>query len=319
MDEHDLLATCWTSAGALRAGDRRGGARSPVPLAERIAAVVDAGYSGLGLDVDDLAQARQTIGFARLHRMLDDAGVVWIQVGTLQDWWTDGVRRDTSDAERVLLLEAAATLRASQVLVAADTTTPYTNPYAMTASWSHLARQAEGVGAQLVLESTPWSNLPSVEQASRFVAAAGHENGGILVDAMHAFRGGSTLASLRAGIVPDTLFAVELSDGSRAQAHGTSLVDESRDARLAPGAGAWDLVGFIRVMRELGFDEPWGVEVATAAHRALPVREALSRSAAATRAVLDASDAMGAPAAPPMPSSPAPVSAVDFELPYTPL
>lgn len=319
MDEHDLLATCWTSAGALRAGDSRGGARSPVPIAERIAAVVDAGYSGIGLDADDLSQARQTIGFAHLHRMLDDAGIVWVQVGTLQDWWTDGARRDASDADRILLLEAAATLRAAHVLVAPDTVDPCTNPDTMTASWNELAQQAERVGAQLALESTPWSNLPTVEQASRFVARAGHENGGILVDAMHAFRGGSTLASLRAGIVPSTLLAVELSDGSRTQAPGLALADESRDARLAPGTGEWDLVGFIRVMRELGFDEPWGVEVATAAHRALPVREALSVSATATRAVLDASDAVGAPAAPPMPSTPAPVSAVDFDLPYTPL
>jgi sugar phosphate isomerase/epimerase len=317
MDEHDLLATCWTSAGALRADD--GGARSPVPIAARVAAVVEAGFSGIGLDADDLSQARHTIGFSALRRMLEDAGIVWIQLGTLHDWWTDGPRRAESDADRMLLLEAAATLRATQVLVAADTTTPCTNPSAMTNDWLRLADQAEEVGAQVVLEAVPWSNLQTVEQASRFAAAAGHPNGGILVDAMHAIRGGSTLGSLRAGIDPATLFAVELSDGVRTPAPETVGMDESRDGRAVPGSGEWDLVGFIRVMRELGFDEPWGVEVANPVHRALPVREALSVAAAATRAVLDASDAIGRPAVPPMPSSPAPVSAVDFELPYTPI
>ncbi|KQO61256.1 sugar phosphate isomerase/epimerase family protein [Curtobacterium sp. Leaf261] len=319
MEEHDLLATSWTSAGALRAGDGEDRAPSPVPIDVRIRAVVDAGFSGIGLDTEDLCQARQTIGFSVLRRRLDDAGIVWIQLGTLDDWWTDGPRRAASDADRVLLLEAAAMLRATQILVAADTVTPCTNPGAMTRDWLRLADQAEEVGAEIVLEAVPWSNLSTVEQASRFVASAGHPNGGILVDAMHAFRGGSTLASMRSGIDPSTLLAVELSDGVLVPTPETVPADESRDGRIVPGSGAWDLVGFIRVMRELGFDEPWGVEVANPAHRALPVQDALSRAAAATRAVLDASDAIGTPAVPPMPSTPAPVSAVDLDLPSTPV
>lgn len=317
MEEHDLLAACWTSAGALRADD--GGARSPVPIDTRIRAVVDAGFSGIGLDTDDLCQARQTIGFSMLRRLLDDAGIVWIQLGTLHDWWTDGRRRAASDADRVLLLEGAAMLRASQILVAADTTTPCTSPGSMTPDWVRLADQAEEVGAQIVLEAVPWSNLATVELASRFAASAGHPNGGILVDAMHALRGGSTLASLRAGVDPSTLLAVELSDGVRVPTPETVPADESRDGRVLPGAGEWDLVGFIRVMRDLGFDEPWGVEVANPAHRALPVDAGLSVAAAATRAVLDAADATGRPAVPPMPTTPAPVSAVDLDLPSTPV
>jgi sugar phosphate isomerase/epimerase len=314
VEEHDLLATSWTTAGDVR--PNTADESSPLDIADRVRAVADAGFSGLGLGAHDLHTIRASIGFGTLHRMLDDAGIVWVQVGTLDDWWTTDARRETSDADRGVLLEAAATLRASHVIVSADTSPAGVNPERMVADWVRLAGQAEGVGAQLVLEPVPWSNRPPRERASRWVAHAGHENGGLLIDAMHAMRGGSTLASLLQGVIPHTLFAVELSDGLLSTPAGMTLADESRDARHMPGSGAWDLPGFVRTMRDLGFDEPWGVEVCTPCHRATPIAESLKTAAAATRAVLDAADAFGGPAAPPMPTGPAPTSAVDYDLPH---
>ncbi|WIB77848.1 TIM barrel protein [Curtobacterium sp. MCPF17_002] len=302
MQEHDLLATSWTWAG-------------DEPLGERVRAVGAAGFAGLSLSLGDLHEVRATIGFAELRRVLDGSGIVWVQLGPLERWWTCSSRTPDQEADRGVVLEAAAMLGAWQVVARADTTLPGISPAAMVEDWADLASQAAKVGAQLVLEPEPWSNLPTVERASRFVAAAGHPNGGLLVDAMHALRGGSTLASIRQGIAPDTLAAVELSDGLLHTPAGMTLSEESRAARYLPGAGAWDLPGFIRTVRDLGFDEPWGVEVRTAAHRAMPTADALRTAAAATRAVLDAADAYGSPAAPAMPTTPAPTSAVDFEPP----
>ncbi|MCJ1715944.1 sugar phosphate isomerase/epimerase [Curtobacterium sp. VKM Ac-2922] len=298
MLDHDLLATSWTWDG-------------DEPIDERVRAVGDAGFAGISLALDDLHEVRATIGFAELRRMLDGAGIVWVQLGTLGTWWTCPNRTTSADAERGVILEAAASLSAWQVVARADVTLPGVSPAAMLDDWAALARQAEGVGAQLVLEPEPWSNLPTVERASRFITTAGA--GGLLLDAMHALRGGSTLASIRQGVAPATLAAVELSDGLLATPAGMTLAEESRSARYLPGAGAWDLPGFVRIARELGHDEPWGVEVRTPAHRALPVRDALRMAAAATRAVLDAADAYGAPVMPAMPRTPAPTSAVDFE------
>lgn len=302
MQEHDLLATSWTWAGT-------------EPMGDRIRAVGAAGFAGLSLSLDDLHEVRATTGFAELRRVLDGSGIVWVQLGPLERWWTCSSRTPDDDADRGVVLEAAAMLGAWQVVVRADTTLPGISPAAMVDDWTDLAGQAANVGAQLVLEPEPWSNLATVERASRFVASAGHPNGGLLVDAMHALRGGSTLASIEQGVAPTTIAAVELSDGLLHTPSGMTLAEESRDARYLPGAGAWDLPGFIRTVRDLGYAEPWGVEVRTAAHRAMPTADALRTAAAATRAVLDAADAFGAPAAPAMPTTPAPTSAVDFEPP----
>ncbi|GAA1493877.1 sugar phosphate isomerase/epimerase family protein [Curtobacterium herbarum] len=300
MEEHDLLATSSTWAGDGAVG-------------ERISAVGRAGFAGLGLALDDLLEVRATLGFGVLRRMLDDAGVVWVQVGTLGHWWAADAEHD---ADRGVLLEAAATLRAGQVVVRADHSVPAAPLPVMAEAWDRLAVQAEGVGARLVLHPEPWSNLATVERASRFVAA-GHPNGRLLLDAMHALRGGSTLGSIGQGVVPSTLAAVELSDGLLHTPNGMTLADESRNGRYLPGTGAWDLPGFIRTVRGLGFDEPWGVAVRTPALRAMPLAEALRVAAAATRAVLDAADAHGGTPAPAMPTSVAPTSAVDYDGPRT--
>lgn len=306
MQEHDLLATSWTWAG-------------DEPIADRVRAVGDAGFSGLSLSLDDLHEVRATTGFAALRRVLDRAGIVWVQLGPLDRWWSHGGRSTDDEADRGVVLEAAATLGAWQVVVRADTGVHPVTPTAMTADFVDLAAQADKVGAGLVLEPEPWSNLPTVERASRFVAAAGHPNAGLLLDAMHTLRGGSTLASIAQGVAPEVLAAVELSDGLLHTPSGLTLAEESRSARHLPGSGAWDLPGLVRVLRGLGHEEPWGVEVRTAAHRAMPLADALRTAVAATRAVLDAADAADEPAAPAMPTTPAPASAVDFDVTAPPL
>ncbi len=300
MQEHDLLATSWTWAG-------------DEPIADRARAVGDAGFAGLSLSLDDLHEIRATTGFAAFRRVLDRAGTVWVQLGPLDRWWSAPDRSDDAAADRGVVLEAASALGAWQVVVRADTGAPSVSPAAMTDDFVTLADRAAAVGAQLVLEPEPWSNLPTIERAARFVAAAGHPDAGVLLDAMHTLRGGSTLASIGQGLANGRLAAVELSDGLLRTPAGMTLAEESATARHLPGSGAWDLPGLVRVVRDLGHAEPWGVEVRTPAHRAMPLADALRTAAAATRAVLDAADAVDEPAAPAMPSTPAPTSAVDFE------
>ena len=60
MTEPQLVATAWTSAGDT--SPMRTPATSPVPIAERVAAVADAGYAGFRLIADDLLAIRDSIG-----------------------------------------------------------------------------------------------------------------------------------------------------------------------------------------------------------------------------------------------------------------
>ncbi len=62
----ELVATAWTSAG--NTSPMRIPATSPVPIAERVAAVADAGFCGLGLIADDLAVVRDIHRIPRTAR-----------------------------------------------------------------------------------------------------------------------------------------------------------------------------------------------------------------------------------------------------------
>jgi len=70
------------------------------------------------------------------------------------------------------------------------------------------------------------------------------------------------------------VFGVELSDAER-EAIGT-LFEDTRDRRTLIGHGAQDVAGFIRAMREVGFDGPWGVEILSTEHRQRSLAEALT-------------------------------------------
>src|ERR1700754_877830 len=81
----DLVATAWTSAGAT--SPMRVPSTSPVPIAERVAAVADAGYSGMGLIADDLVVVRDTIGFHGLRELLAENGLTHIEIELIERWW----------------------------------------------------------------------------------------------------------------------------------------------------------------------------------------------------------------------------------------
>jgi sugar phosphate isomerase/epimerase len=86
--------------------------------------------------------------------------------------------------------------------------------------------------------------------------------------------GSTSLPELVECLEPNIVFGVELSD-AELESLGT-LFEDTRDRRTLIGQGAQDVVGFIRAMREVGFDGPWGVEILSAEHRQRPLLEALT-------------------------------------------
>src|SRR5712692_7070541 len=101
MRDEDLLATCWTTAGD--AAPLRGNEQSPVPLRERVEAAAAAGFRGFGLVYADLIVAEREYGMGGIRSMLEDNGLVHVELELLTNWWTD-VRRQESDAIRRKLL-----------------------------------------------------------------------------------------------------------------------------------------------------------------------------------------------------------------------
>jgi sugar phosphate isomerase/epimerase len=277
-----LVATSWTSAGNTSPMDTP--KTSPVPIAERLTAIAEAGYSGFGLIAEDLAVIRDSIGFDALREMIRDSGLVHTEIELLERWWIPrGEPGHTYDV-REILFEAADALQPVQIKIGSENGPATKNPLALAEPLRELAEQAAAHGTRVAIETMPFSALATVPMGAEIVSAANHPAAGLLVDAWHVFRAGTGLDELRTAVTPEMIFGVELDDAV-ADVVGT-LFEDTVDNRVLCGEGSFDLTGLIAVLRDLGFHGPWGVEILSTSFRALPVGDALKLAAESALAVL---------------------------------
>jgi len=277
-----LVATCWTSAGDT--SPIRFPATSPVPIAERVAAVADAGFAGMGLVADDLTAVRETIGVGALRRMIADHGLVHVEIELIERWWIPpGVPGNSYDV-RELLFEAADALRPAFIKIGSDLGPRTQHPEQLIEPLRQLATQAGEHGTRVAIETMPFSIIPTVPMGAEIISAAAHPAVGLLLDAWHVFRAGTTLDELRQVLQPEMIFGVELDDAAPDMVG--SQFEDTLNHRLLCGDGSFDLRGLVAALREKGFDGPWGVEILSSAFRRLPVAQALKLAADSTLTVL---------------------------------
>ena len=278
----ELVATSWSSAGDTSPMDTPG--TSPVPIGERITAIADAGFCGFGLIADDLVAVRDSIGFEGLRDLAAQAGLVHTEIELLERWWIPRGEPGHTHGVRDLLFEAADVLEPVFIKIGSENGPPTANPTALAASLRELAEQAAAHGTRVAIETMPFSAIATVPMGAEIVAAADHPAAGLLVDAWHVFRAGTTLAELRTALPPSMIFGVELNDAAP-DVVGT-LFEDTVKRRLLCGEGSFDLTGLVAVLRELGFNGPWGVEILSTTYRALPVDQALKLAADTSLTVL---------------------------------
>ncbi len=282
MTGPQLVATSWTSAG--NTSPMRTPGSSPVPIADRITAIAEAGYCGFGLVADDLVAIRDSIGFDGLSKLIVAAGLSHFEIELLERWWIPRGEDGHTYEIRDLLFEAADVLSPVFVKIGSENGPPAPDPWALAAPLRELAEQAATHGTRVAIETMPFSAIATVPMGAEIIRAAGHPGAGLLVDAWHVYRARTSLAELRANLAPAMIFAVELNDAAP-EVIGT-LFEDTVERRLLCGKGSFDLAGLVQVLREFGFDGPWGVEILSKSFRELPVREAVELAAKSALSVL---------------------------------
>jgi sugar phosphate isomerase/epimerase len=94
----------------------------------------------------------------------------------------------------------------------------------------------------------------------------------------------TSLTELSAVLLRQHIFGVELNDAAE-QVIGT-LFEDTVERRLLCGEGSFDLRGLAAVLRDTGFNGPWGVEILSTSFRQLPVSQAVKLAADSAVAVL---------------------------------
>ena len=175
-----LTRTCWRPAGRPRM--QLQDERSPIPLRERVESAAAAGFRGIGLLHVDLVVAEREHGPAGIRSLLDDNGLVHLELELLTDWWADGPRRRRSDEVRRKLLEAAGALWRTPRQGRARRQRRTLGPRPV--GGGVRAGRGRPPGRDQGRAGVPsWSNIRTVHDGLRLVGEAGHDAGGLIIDA----------------------------------------------------------------------------------------------------------------------------------------
>ena len=151
-------------------------------------------------------------------------------------------------------LETCAALGAAAILIAGDDP----DEQRLTANYAAFCEVAAPYKLTADIEFMPWTEIKNAAQATRIAVASGQANAGVLVDALHFARSGSTLADV-AAIPRHLLHYAQLCDAPAAiPATMEGLLHAARLERLLPGEGGIDLRGLLNA---LPTDLPFSLEI----------------------------------------------------------
>lgn len=268
-----LLASSWTSAGNAR--PEVNGGRSPLALKDRVIALSQAGWRGMGLlHADVKAYLECNTSLTTLGLLLNDHGIERLELEFITDWWAEGERGQAADQIKNQLFEAAAVLDVPYVKVLPNFSGNDVGKDEFYSSFAALAAEAQSFGTRIAIENLPFaSNMQTLDETLDLVRTINHPAAGLTLDIWHLRRTGAS-EDLISTIAPDKIFVVELDDAAEST-EGT-LYEDTMDRRLLPGEGALDVPAFINSVRKAGYTGYWGVEIISEVHRQRPLRDAVT-------------------------------------------
>jgi sugar phosphate isomerase/epimerase len=253
----EILGSYWTLAvGADPLGDQR----CLHDFRKRVEIAAKAGFKGMGFWHTDIQEILRRYSFQEMKRILDDHGIVRIEVEWLLDWFCTGARRDASNKIRALLLDAAEALGARHIKIG-DLGNDCADVPKMTEEFAVLCRQAAERGVFVLIEMLPrpFSRAPSLDDVLAICRGAGASNGGIMLDNLHVQRTGTTPQDIVRKVGREIPLGVEINDGSLATP--VKFEDSVVNKRLLPGDGEFDIAAFLQALWSIGYNGPIGVEV----------------------------------------------------------
>ena len=236
------------------------------PIDERIRLAAAHGFAAIGLYVGQYAQLeRDGVAPGRLHDLLDAHDICLAEIEVIP-----GLGRDGAGGERAAEMEQSAWRMADefecrylQVIGPAGD-----DGAAAASAFGALCDRAADHGLVVGLEFLPFTDVVSVGDARRIVERAGRSNGGVCVDIWHHERGARDLAGI-ADLPGEMITGIQMSDGPRRPLVADYYTD-CLENRLAPGAGDFDIPGFLHAVRGTGCTVPVALEVCSASGWAAP-------------------------------------------------
>ncbi len=254
LGRDDLIASHYTISGA----DVMQPARHS--FAQRVAAAAAAGFSGIGWTPDDYDACRAAgLSDAEMGAILDDYGISAAELEFVSDWAHGGERGAAARRTEDRMYAMAEVFGTRHINVGELRAPGEMEPLEAAAErFAAMCDRAAAHGLLVAIEFLPWTGIPDPRTAWEICRMAGRRNGGLLVDSWHYFHSGADAATLRA-MPADQIVAIQFDDAARIAPAADMLYDTLH--RSMPGEGVFDLVGFIRLLDEIGVQAPISVEI----------------------------------------------------------
>ncbi|MBE2998191.1 sugar phosphate isomerase/epimerase [Nocardiopsis sp. HNM0947] len=223
------------------------GIHSSVDFGERVRAAAAAGFTGLGLRAEDyrsaLAQGWTDDGIAA-HLAEHDLALTEVEYVT---GWGSDTERDAAQREK-----ESTVFHMARRFGVAHVNVGLLESFDEDTVARALRDLCDRAGELVVgVEFMPYSGIPDVPSALRAMDRSGRENTGLIVDAWHWARSGSTAASLE-GLDPGRVVSVQLCDVLATPME--PMRTESLHHRVLPGQGHGDVAGMLRALDAHGID-----------------------------------------------------------------
>ncbi|WP_214370556.1 sugar phosphate isomerase/epimerase family protein [Pseudonocardia sp. H11422] len=217
-----------------------------VAFEERARAAAEAGFDGIGLRAENYRDAHAAgLDDAAMRRIADRHGIGILEVEYVTAWGTPQDRDTTQQEKEQTVFRMARAFGVRHLNAGLLEQLPLD---VMTKAFADLCDRA-GQDLTVALEFMPYSGVPDLATAWQILQGADRRNGGLIVDAWHWARAGTTPDDL--GPVPaDAIVTIQLCD---VREHPMEpLRAESLGHRLPPGRGHGDTVGLVRALRDKG-------------------------------------------------------------------
>jgi sugar phosphate isomerase/epimerase len=267
LGPHDLIASHYSISGA----DVMKPARHP--FAQRVAAAAAAGFAGIGWTPEDYDASRAAgLTDAEIRSILDHHGVRVAELEFVSDWAHGGERAKTARQTEDRMYRMADLLGPRHINVGELRAPDEMEPLEAAAErFAGLCDRAAAHGLMVAIEFLPWTGIPGPKAAWDICRLAGRRNGGLLVDSWHYFHSGADAATLRS-VPPAQIVAIQFDDAPRMATGKDMLYDTLH--RSVPGEGVFDLVGFVRLLDQIGVQAPISVEIISPEQQERPIAEA---------------------------------------------
>lgn len=254
------------------------GSRLGTPFAERLAPAKAAGFTAVSAWPGDLVRADR----AALAEAVTGHGLAVTDMECIGNWlpghatssghWIEAVRAATP--ERIVSLGAEIGAR---TVSAVELLGEEWRPAEIARHFAAICDLAAEHGMTVAIEPVPVGAVRDFARAREIVERAERGNAGIMVDAWHFFRSGSSLDDL-ARCPGDLIHSIQLND---AAATPEEDLNAGMMRRLLPGEGELDLRGLMQALAATGTSAPVGIETFMPELDALDIDAAFQRCAAA--------------------------------------